>query len=131
RVAIDLVGGFSDEVTGDADHDANAPLWAVRGELARDLSDGAVALDMESFKLGRVPEILARLPVVDSEAATIGGDLKVAFAAGQAHIEGDLELAGLHVDHPLLARQPVRDLGFALALTADVDPSQRTLKLEE
>ncbi|WAS98708.1 transglycosylase domain-containing protein [Nannocystis punicea] len=131
RVMLDLAGGFSDEVTGDEEHDASAPLWALTGDVARDLSDGTVNLNMDAFKLGRVPDVLARLPVIESESATIGGDLKVAFADGKADLVGDLEIAGLNVDHPLLARQPVRGLGFSLALTADVDPRERVVKIEQ
>ncbi|MDC0719803.1 biosynthetic peptidoglycan transglycosylase [Nannocystis bainbridge] len=131
RVALDLAGGFSDEVTGDEEHDAAAPLWALEGDVARDLSDGTINLDMEAFKLGRVPDVLARLPVIESESATVGGDLKVAFAEGKANVVGDLEIAGLNVDHPLLARQPVRGLGFSLGLKADVDPRERVVKIEQ
>ncbi|WP_434415150.1 transglycosylase domain-containing protein [Nannocystis pusilla] len=131
RVRVDLAGGFSDEVTGDEEHDASAPLWALTGDVARDLSDGTVNLNMDAFKLGRVPDVLARLPVIESESATIGGDLKVAFAEGKANVVGDLEIAGLNVDHPLLARQPVRGLGFSLGLAADVDPRERVVKIEQ
>ncbi|MCY1068545.1 transglycosylase domain-containing protein [Nannocystis sp. RBIL2] len=131
RVRVDLAGGFSDEVTGDEQHDASAPLWALTGDVARDLSDGTVNLNMDAFKLGRVPDVLARLPVIESESATIGGDLKVAFAEGKANLVGDLEIAGLNVDHPLLARQPVRGLGFSLGLAADVDPRERVVKIEQ
>lgn len=131
RVMVDLAGGFSDEISGDDERDASAPLWALKGDVARDLSDGTVDLDMDAFKLGRVPDVLARLPLIESEAATIGGRLKVAFAEGKANLAGDLEIEGIHVDHPLLARQPVRDLGFSLALAADIDPSERVLKLEQ
>lgn len=130
RLALDLVGGFSDEVRRDADEAADAPLWALSGEFARDFADGTVELTMESFKLGRIPEVLAQLPVVESEGATVGGDLKVAFAEGVAQLEGDLELAGLNVDHPLLARQPVRGLGFAFDFSANVDPARRTVKVD-
>lgn len=132
RIAVDLVGGFSDEPRRDAagEADESAPLWALRGDAARDLSDGSIELTMDAFKLGRIPEVLAQLPVVDSEAATVGGDLKVAFADGKAQISGDLDLAGLNVDHPLLARLPVRGLGFSLALAASIDPGKRLIKLD-
>jgi len=92
------VGGFSDEVRPAVEGAGAAPLWALKGEFSRDLGDGTVELTMDSFKLGRIPEVLAQLPVVESEAATIGGDLKVAFADGVA----ELEL--LRDGHPLTLR---------------------------
>ena len=129
EVSIDLVGGFSDEPRSDGAED-DAPLWTLAGTGARDLSAGSVTLTMAAFKLGRIPSVLAQLPVVHSEEATVGGDLKVTLAAGKADVEGDLQLAGLNIDHPLLARQPVLGLGFAFNFTGEVDPAQRTVVIE-
>lgn len=129
EVAVDLAGGFSDEPQTEAGADAAAPLWTLKGSAARDLSRGTIELTMDAFKLGRIPAVLAQLPVVRSEDATVGGDLKVAFSGGKAQVEGDVELAGLNIDHPLLAKQPVLGLGFALDFTAEVDPAQRRVAI--
>lgn len=134
EVAVDLAGGFSDEPNSEDADDATAsedgpPLWTLKGSAARDLSAGSIELTMEAFKLGRVPAVLAQLPVVKSEDATVGGELKVAFAGGKAIVEGDLELAGLNIDHPLLARQPVLGLGFAFDFNAEIDPAQRRVTI--
>src|SRR5690606_14560195 len=48
RVALDLVGGFSDELVGDEERRAAAPLWSLKGDVARDLGDGTVELAMEA-----------------------------------------------------------------------------------
>lgn len=130
QVAIDLVGGFSDEPrSGDGAED-DTPLWTLAGTGARDLSAGSVTLTMAAFKLGRIPSVLAQLPVVHSEEATVGGDLKVTLAGGKAEVEGDLQLAGLNIDHPLLARQPVMGVGFAFNFTGEVDPGQRQVVID-
>ena len=129
QVSIDLVGGFSDEPHSDGNED-DAPLWTLTGTGARDLSAGSVTLTMAAFKLGRIPSVLAQLPVVHSEEATVGGDLKVTLAEGKADVEGDLQLAGLNIDHPLLARQPVLGLGFAFNFTGEIDPAQRRVVIE-
>ena len=129
EVSLDLVGGFSDEPRSDSADD-DTPLWTLAGTGARDLSAGSVTLTMAAFKLGRIPSVLAQLPVVQSEEATVGGDLKVTLAAGKADVEGDLQLAGLNIDHPLLARQPVLGLGFAFNFAGEVDPAQRTVVIE-
>lgn len=134
EVAVDLAGGFSDEPSSEDAADPAAsedgpPLWTLKGSAARDLSSGTIELTMAAFKLGRVPAVLAQLPVVRSEDATVGGDLKIAFAGGKAMVEGDLELAGLNIDYPLLARQPVLGLGFALDFSAEIDPAQRRVTI--
>lgn len=129
RVSVDLVGGFSDEPRIDGADD-DAPLWTLSGDGARDLSAGSVTLTMAAFKLGRIPAVLEQLPVVHSEEATVAGDLKVTLAAGKADVEGDLHLAGLNIDHPLLARTPVLGLGFALTFAGEVDPSQQKVVIE-
>jgi hypothetical protein len=130
EVEVDLAGGFSDAARGDADEDAAAPLWSLKGKAPRDLSSGSIDLTMARFELGRIPQVLAQLPVVHSEAATVGGNLKLAFSQGKADVEGALELAGLNVDHPLLARGPVLGLGFAFDFTAEVDPAARRVIVE-
>lgn len=130
EIAVDLAGGFSDEAAPDAADPDSAPLWSLQGKAPRDMSSGSIDLTMESFKLGRIPAVLAQLPVIHSEDATIGGNLKVAFSDGKAAVEGDLELAGLNVDHRLLAKDPVLDVGFAFDFTAEVDPAARRVKIE-
>lgn len=134
EVGVDLAGGFSDEPRSEAAADSTAaeggpPLWTLKGSGARDLSSGTIDLTMASFKLGRIPAVLAQLPVVRSEDATVGGELKVAFSAGKALVEGDLALAGLNIDHPLLARQPVLGLGFAFDFSAEIDPAERRVTI--
>ncbi|MFV8755956.1 transglycosylase domain-containing protein [Nannocystaceae bacterium ST9] len=126
EIQVELAGGFSraeaiDEVEGD--------LWSIAGRFARDFSTGNVAVDMQAFELGSVPEVLAALPLVESERATVGGHLELDFGEGVARIDGQLELAGLNVSHRLLAREVVRDVGFGLELQASFDPARRRLEL--
>lgn len=132
EVAVDLEGGFSDEAAPEsAKADGEAPvLWTLQGKAARDLSAGNIDLTMASFKLGRIPAVLAQLPVVRSEDATIGGSLKLAFSEGKIDAEGDLELAGLNVVHPMLARDTVEGLGFAFDFSAKIDPAARQVTVE-
>ncbi|MBA3550094.1 MAG: transglycosylase domain-containing protein [Nannocystis sp.] len=136
EVGVDLAGGFSDEPRAPARAAADPtvsedspPLWTLKGSAARDLSSGTIDLTMAAFKLGRIPAVLAQLPVVRSEDATVGGDLQVAFSGGKALVEGDLALAGLNIDHPLLARQPVLGLGFNFDFSAEIDPAQRRVTI--
>lgn len=125
-LGLDLKGGFSDE-SGEA---AEPDLWSVKGSVQRDLSAGELAIDMESFELGRVPQVLAKLPVVESEGATAGGRVKIEFGDGVARGSGEVALAGLNVSHPLLAHDVVRDVGFELAFEGELDPVARRLVLD-
>jgi hypothetical protein len=124
---VDLSGGFSDEASPQGSVER---LWSLSGRVRRDLTEGALDLEMEAFELGRVPEVLARLPVVDSEEATVGGNVSLEFGEGRAHIEGDVALAGVNVRHDLLARQVVRDVGFDLEFEAELDPSRSHLEVQ-
>ncbi|MEM6996784.1 MAG: biosynthetic peptidoglycan transglycosylase [Myxococcota bacterium] len=125
RVRMDLEGGFSDR--GDAGADK---LWSVDGWLLRDLSAGNVAMTMEDFELGRVPQVLARLPaVVDSEYGTVGGRLAVVFGDGVARAEGQLSVEGINVDHRTLARQVVKGIGFKAEFAAEVHPDASRVRV--
>jgi hypothetical protein len=125
EVELDLSGGFSDRAD-----DAGARLWSMAGKLRRDLSAGVVRLDMAEFELGRIPEVLEGLPVVESAQATVGGHLSVVFGGGIARLEGDVSLEGLNVNHPVLAKDPVRGIGFDLQFAAEIDPRARRLRLD-
>ncbi|HLT35140.1 MAG TPA: hypothetical protein VK034_02620, partial [Enhygromyxa sp.] len=82
EISVDLEGGFAGLDGDGSDED----LWSVSGRFARDLSAGSIAVDMQAFELGRVPEVLTQLPLVDSERATVGGHLELDFAAGVADV---------------------------------------------
>jgi hypothetical protein len=129
ELSIELAGGFA-EAKAHATSLAGGDLWSVTGRFARDLSTGKIAVDMQAFELGRVPDVLARLPVVDSEHATIAGHLEIDFGAGVAEVDGQLAVAGLNLSHELLAREVVRDVGFSVDIDAKVDPAARRLQLE-
>jgi len=125
---VDLAGGFSDQASPQGNVER---LWSLSGRVRRDLTEGALALEMDAFELGRVPDVLARLPVVDSEEATVGGNVSLEFGEGRAHIEGDVALAGVNVSHELLARQVVRDVGFDLEFEAELDPARWHLEIQK
>jgi Transglycosylase len=120
EIAVALEGGFSDrDDGGDTEH-----LWSVKGRVRRDLTEGALDISMEAFELGKVPEILARLPLVESEAATVGGRVALAFGSGLARAEGQVRIDGLNIAHPVLARDTVRDVGFDLGFAVEIDPQK-------
>lgn len=128
ELSVELAGGFADR--DDEEQLEGVDLWSISGRFARDLSAGKIAVDMQDFELGRVPEVLANLPLVDSERATVGGHLELDFANGVAEVDGQLTIAGLNVSHELLAREVVRDVGFNLDIDATLDPAARSLVLE-
>lgn len=129
ELSVELAGGFA-EAQASATSLVGGDLWSVTGRFARDLSTGKLAVDMQAFELGRVPDVLAHLPVVESEHATIAGHLELDFGAGVAKVDGQLAVAGLNLSHELLAREVVRDVGFQVDIDAKVDPAARRLDIE-
>src|SRR5690554_5491900 len=77
-----------------------------------------------------MPQVLAQLPVVESDKATVGGHLELDFGAGVAKVDGQLTLAGVNVSHRLLAREVVRNVGLTIDIDATLDPAARRLELE-
>lgn len=132
ELTMTLAGGFSDvdSTKGDA-AEKGADLWSVAGTVKRDLSFGDVKLDMAAFELAKVPQVLDRLPLVQSEAATVGGKLGLVFADGKADVSGELSIEGLNVTHPMLASEVVRGVGFDLEIEASVDPAESELVLSK
>ncbi|MCB9753464.1 MAG: transglycosylase domain-containing protein [Myxococcales bacterium] len=128
ELTVELAGGFSDS---ENDSGEVPKLWSLKGPVRRDLTSGSLSLEMSAFELGKIPQVLTRLPVKDSEKATVGGKLDVTFADGKAELAGDLEVAGINVAHRLLARRVVPDLGFSLAFKAEVDPGASAVEIQE
>ena len=122
EISLDLAGAFGDaHAEGGGDK-----LWSVAGRVRRDLSEGELRVDMDAFEIARVPsEVVEKLPLVESDEATVGGHLAVVFGDGVAALEGDLSLQGFGVSSPTLSRQTVRDLGMDVSFAAEVDPVAR------
>ncbi|MCB9713983.1 MAG: transglycosylase domain-containing protein [Myxococcales bacterium] len=120
RVSVSLEGGFSDRDDGRAE----ARLWSVAGWVQRDLGEGEIEVSMDAFELGKVPDVLSRLPLVESESATVGGRVALVFGRGMARAEGQVRVDGLNVAHRMLARETVRDVGFDLDFAMELEPSK-------
>lgn len=122
EISLDVDGAFGD-AQGGGDGEK---LWSVAGRVRRDLSEGVLRVDMDAFEMARVPaDVVAKLPLVESDDATVGGHLAVVFGDGVAALEGDLSLQGFGVSSPTLSRQTVRDLGMDVSFAAEVDPTAR------
>ena len=63
-LTVNLAGGFEDTDGAGADG-----LWSLTGDGRSDRSSGKIVLQIDPFELGKVPEVLAKLPVVSSEKA--------------------------------------------------------------
>jgi len=124
-ISLDLRGGFA----GGEQATAVGELWSIEGELRRDLSAGHVELEMAAFELGKIPQVLDRLPLIGSEKGTVGGKMRLDFEGGKIEAAGEVELRGLNINHPLLSSEVVRDVGFSLDLAAGVDPAGSALTL--
>jgi len=122
EISLELAGAFGDTQT----EAEGEKLWSVAGRLQRDLSEGELRVDMDAFEMARVPaDVVEKLPLVESDDATVGGHLAVVFGDGVAALEGDLALEGFGVSSKTLSRQTVRDLGMEVSFAAEVDPVAR------
>jgi len=117
-LALDIGGTFADP---DDTEVAPPETWHATGFFRRDRHFGGIRVKVDEFELGRVPAVLARLPLVDSEAAVVGGYLSIALRDGVGYVEGDVGVSGLNVQHATLAPNVVRGVSFGTAFGSDVD----------
>src|SRR5690606_922051 len=95
-------------------------------------SEGKVVLAMEPFEIGRIPQVMEKVPgLVAPERSTIAGDLAADLAGGKVSLDGRLELAGLNLEHHLLAADRVEDLDLNLELLARIEPAAYRVELEK
>ncbi len=137
NLSLDLSGGLepssdeaADEVTSARRGEEASPLWTLKAEGSRDLSSGVMDLELANFELGRAPQLLRRLPLVDSKSATVGGSLHFERAGADIETTGSLVLDGLNIVHPLLARDPVEGVGFSAELSAVISPAEDSVRVE-
>jgi hypothetical protein len=117
---IDLRGSYggADEV-----------LWHAEGTL--DVAGKYVVLDAkaEKFTLGRIRSILEGSALHRFDDTTVGANVHVEVSPGLVAVDGELEVAGLNVFHPMLAEKPVEGVAFRSVVSAEVEPPTRTLRL--
>jgi hypothetical protein len=107
RVRIDMEGSYGG---------AEARLWHAGGVVDPFARQGEVEIRAARFELGRIASILRETPVISPADTTIDGQLRFRYRAGELSFDGGMEVAGLNLFHPSLARTPVEDLSGAVAL---------------
>ncbi|WP_428262823.1 transglycosylase domain-containing protein [Haliangium sp.] len=121
---VDLAGSYGG---------ARERLWTARGRI--DPARGTAALDLEAerFTFDRLDEILRDSMVVDYDQTALSASVHLAVddGAGLVRFEGELELEGLSVFHPMLATKPVRDLGARGRIEGRFEREARTLTVAQ
>ncbi|ACY17110.1 biosynthetic peptidoglycan transglycosylase [Haliangium ochraceum] len=120
-LALDLAGSYGG---------SSEPLWQARGSI--DLATRQASIDVvaEEFSFDRVDEILRDTVVVDYEETTTSADLHIEIDDQRVALAGQFQLRGLNVFHPMVAKNPLRDIEVAGELVAEIDRSARRIALE-
>ncbi len=119
KFVLDFAGGYGG-VPG--------KLWTAKGGFD---SDGNAAIDLvaEKFQLDRLAPILASSAVVDYQATSVDAQLHVSVDQKGAKFEGDMNLTGLNVGHPMIADKEVHDLDMSAKIAGSYDRATRSLEL--
>ncbi len=110
---------------------AEAKLWSASGWVDAPRRQGELKIRAARFSLGRVATILKRTPVILPARTMIDGDLDLRFASGVLRFKGQLEVKGLNLFHPGLARTPVLDLAGAAKVDGSYDLVASKLELPQ
>lgn len=103
-------------------------LWTAKGGFDSD-GNGAVDLVAEKFQLDRLAPILASSAVVDYQATSVDAQLHVSVDQKAAKFDGDMNLSGLNVGHPMIADKEVHDLDMSVKIAGSYDRETRSLEL--
>ena len=113
---------------------ARESLWRATGEVKPpDGGDGrgaelAINVRAAQFTLDRIRDILP--PSILSPASTmVNAALDLRYAEGKLGFSGNLDVAGLSLEHEAVSSAPVRSLNLALVLDGTLDPERRRLEL--
>ncbi len=104
-------------------------LWTAKGALDTHSLSGSLDLEAAKFQLDRLAPILARSGIVDYNSTSVDTSLHVDFDRKGARFDGDLNLAGLNVGHPMIADKEVHDLSLSAKVAGSFDAATRTLEL--
>jgi len=104
-------------------------LWTAKGFA--DPAAGTASIDLVAarFQLDRLAPILASSPVVNYQTTSVDAKLHVDVNPSGAQFDGDLNVSGLNVGHPMIADKEVHDLDLSANVAGGYDRATRSLEL--
>ncbi len=122
RARIDFQGGYGG-VPG--------TLWRADGWMAPGRRDASLHVKADRFTLDKLESVLAASPLKDFAETAISAQLDVEVRGGDADVSGGLEVAGLNLEHPQLAEDPVRNLAFTGDVSGRWEHAARTFVMNK
>ncbi|MEO5766977.1 MAG: biosynthetic peptidoglycan transglycosylase [Polyangia bacterium] len=120
QLVVDLDGSYGG---------ARETLWVARGGLDPEAHEGQLSLRAERFSLGEIADVLPK-NILTPRDTTIDAAFDVSWAEGAVRFGGDMQVAGLSVQHPGLASEPVRGIDLGLVLRGTAFPATRRVAID-
>ncbi|MES1171934.1 MAG: biosynthetic peptidoglycan transglycosylase [Bacteroidota bacterium] len=120
QIVVDLDGSYGG---------SRETLWTARGGLNPEAHEGQLSLRAERFSLAEIADVLPKT-VLAPENTTVDAAFDVSWADGAVRFGGDMKVAGLSIEHPGLASEPVMGMDLALILRGTAFPSRRRVAID-
>ena len=107
-------------------------LWSVDGTLNPKAKTGRLELEAESFTFDKLAPILLENPYIqDFDDTTLNANALLEVRADKIQLNGDIDLAGLTVEHPMLASEPVVGISVNMRVDAEYLRQSKVLNLRD
>lgn len=108
---------------------AKETLWTARGGIDPAGHEGQLSLLAERFALAEIADVLPK-EILSPKDTQVNAAFDVSWADGAVRFGGDLQVAGLSLEHPAVASEPIRNLGLSLVLRGTAFPAARRVLIE-
>jgi hypothetical protein len=108
---------------------ARETLWTARGGIDPAAHEGQLSLLAERFSLAEIADVLPK-QVLSPKDTQVNAAFDVSWADGAVRFGGDLQVAGLSLEHPAVSSEPIRNLGLSLVLRGTAFPASRRVLIE-
>jgi hypothetical protein len=108
---------------------ARETLWTAKGGIDPAAHEGQLSLLAERFSLAEIADVLPK-EILSPKDTQVNAAFDVSWADGAVRFGGDLQVAGLSLEHPAVASEPIRNLGLSLVLRGTAFPATRRVLIE-
>jgi len=120
ELIVDLAGSYGG---------ARETLWTAKGDVDPATRAGQITVRAERFALGEIGDVLPKT-ILSPGDTHVDAALDVSWAEGAVRFGGDMRVAGLNIDSPAVAAEPVRGLDLGLVLRGTAFPATRRVSID-